>query len=337
MSRLKMWKLVDKLKSWIYAIPFGMKGADDAIFGSASDGHVIGADVVREVDEQRVSKHLLKGEVTQEVADLRWRLYKVASEASKYEYVGHGMSIRRYEGLDSTEKTHIRFKQGNMVDVGSVHEGIGYADSNNRFLFDVTYTSCSRFMVNKFITQVDVDIDKDSDSLETLLHFSVHANPDIATSKMFVNELARCYESLGGDGVYRGELFTNLDSLGFSTYKAVGEDDFVTYSFLGGHFVGMAMTKDENEYVVRIRWDAFMRLPIDLAEKYYSGNLASKYENKELRDTPIEYNPQERKVYCEVCGKEMSVYDADILDYDGGMHVCTSCLMKLKDKEEKND
>ena len=43
----------------------------------------------------------------------------------------------------------------------------------------------------------------------------------------------------------------------------------------------------------------------------------------------------ERKRYCSVCGKEMSVYDADIQEADGHKPICKDCLNKALKKEEK--
>ena len=36
----------------------------------------------------------------------------------------------------------------------------------------------------------------------------------------------------------------------------------------------------------------------------------------------------ERKAYCSVCGKEMSVYDADIMEADGHDPICKECMQK---------
>jgi hypothetical protein len=36
----------------------------------------------------------------------------------------------------------------------------------------------------------------------------------------------------------------------------------------------------------------------------------------------------ERKAYCSACGKEMSVYDADIMSANGQQIICKECLEK---------
>ena len=84
MSKIKKYFL----NLW-YGLPFGMKAADTEIMGSKQvDDN--GVTIQQEVSDQRVAKHLLKGEVTQEVEELRYRTYKVSNEAENYKYLGKG-------------------------------------------------------------------------------------------------------------------------------------------------------------------------------------------------------------------------------------------------------
>jgi hypothetical protein len=56
--------------------------------------------------------------------------------------------------------------------------------------------------------------------------------------------------------------------------------------------------------------------------------MAEKYENKERKDVSVALADAERKRYCSVCGKEMSVYDADIQEASGQEPVCKECMQK---------
>ena len=57
---------VERIKNFIYLIPLGLKAADKEIMGSGeNDGNSI--NIAQQVNDHRVSKHLLKGEVTQDV------------------------------------------------------------------------------------------------------------------------------------------------------------------------------------------------------------------------------------------------------------------------------
>ena len=119
--------------------------------------------------------------------------------------------------------------------------------------------------------------------------------------------------------------------MSFTTYKADNEDDFTSYSFInGGKFVKFEVK--DYEYLMTLEWSEYIRLPLNLESIYYSKTMAEKYERKEKKDAPIEMVNSERKAYCSICGKEMSVYDADIQKVDGGEPICTECLKKILKK-----
>ena len=63
--------------------------------------------------------------------------------------------------------------------------------------------------------------------------------------------------------------------------------------------------------------------------------MADKYARKEKKDVALEMVNSERKRYCSVCGKEMSVYDADIQEADGHKPICKECMNKVLKNEEK--
>jgi hypothetical protein len=79
-----MNKVINRLKSLFYSLPFGLKAADSEIMGANSTGEVDDTVIQQQVNDKRVAKHLLKGEITQEVEELRYRTYKVDKESNKY-------------------------------------------------------------------------------------------------------------------------------------------------------------------------------------------------------------------------------------------------------------
>ena len=56
--------------------------------------------------------------------------------------------------------------------------------------------------------------------------------------------------------------------------------------------------------------------------------MAKKYANKERKNVDISINQHERKAYCSLCGREMSIYDADIQKANGSEPICNLCLEK---------
>ena len=56
--------------------------------------------------------------------------------------------------------------------------------------------------------------------------------------------------------------------------------------------------------------------------------MAEKYANNERKEVAPEMVNTERTRYCSICGKEMSVYDADVQEADGREPICKECMMK---------
>ena len=325
---------MNKIKKFLlnvwYGLPFGLKAADTEIMGnkSADDG---GTTIQQEVSDQRVAKHLLKGEVTQEVEELRYRTYKVAGEAEKYDYLGNGVAVKSDKNDIPLEKSKYKFSQENKMICNSVLEEIGHINDygDERYTFEMTYDGLVRFKLEQFTTSVDVLIDTKQKIVKTILHFEKQPNPYNAKSMPFINELKKLFESNKSEYfLSRNEIASSLQTFSFATYKANGERDFVTYSFVNGAKFDK-MEETDTEYMITYDWDSFIRLPLNLEKKYYSKSMDEKYKKNERKDVAPEMVNSERKRYCSVCGKEMSTYDADILEASGQPVICKECMEKV--------
>ena len=322
-----MGQITRLIKNFMYSLPFGLKGADTEIMGADSSGED-GTTIRQDVSDERVAKHLLKGEVTKEVEELRYRTYKVSDEASKYEYVGGSVAIKSDDASKPKDKRRHRFHQDNVVLVEGVLSTMKQVGRYgvDKYRLEISYGFTPRFRLERLASGVDVVVDEDSGVIETTLRFPMEPNPYDKTSKPFINELKR----LETDP--RSEVAVSIETLSFCTYKASGEDDFVNYSFLGNpRFKGVMY--ENYEAFVTYTWDSYIRMPVDLEAKYYSASMAEKYERKERKDVAPTMVSEDRHAYCSLCGKEMSVYDADIQRADGGRPICKECLEKALRKD----
>lgn len=81
-------------------------------------------------------------------------------------------------------------------------------------------------------------------------------------------------------------------------------------------------------------WKEYIRNDFNAVEKYYSPTMAKKYENHERRSgSDIPLASVERVRYCSACGKQINVYDGDILEADGKQVLCLDCLKKAMEKK----
>jgi len=323
---------MNKIKKYLlnlwYGLPFGLKAADSEIMGGSSKDDK-GTTINQEVSDQRVAKHLLKGEVTQEVEELRYRTYKVANEAENYKYLGNGVAIKEENKEKPKDRTKFRFTQDNENICESVLKTLNQVGNYGleRYRFEIVYNSLIRFKLEKFATKVDVNINEETKLIETTLHFNSEPNPYDGTSMPFINELKKLANTINEYEINKNEIATSIKDLSFTTYKAINEDDFVTYSFMNGSKF-KSLKLNGYDYLMTLTWDEYMRIPLNLEAKYYSKSMADKYEKKEKKDALVSLTEVERKRYCSVCGKEMSVYDADIQEASGQEPVCKECMQK---------
>jgi predicted RND superfamily exporter protein len=327
-------RLQKALLNLYYGLPFGLKAAGDEIMGGG-EADQAGTEINQQVTDKRVAKHLLKGEVTQEVEELRYRTYLVANESEKYKYLGNGVAVKE-EKEKPKDKTRFKFSQDNENICESVLNTMNQVGSYGaeKYRFEIDYNSFVRFKVEKFAKKVDVDIDEKIGKIETTLHFNTEPDPYDAASMPFINELKKLLGNKSEYFISKHEIASSIYNLSFTTYKAYNEDDLVSYSFIkGGKFKDFR--QEGYEYLLTLTWDEYMRLPLDLESKYYSKSMAEKYAKKERKDVAPEMVNTERKRYCSVCGREMSVYDADIQEADGHKPICKDCLNKALKNEEK--
>lgn len=328
-----MSKVIDFIRTLMTSLPFGMKGANDTIAGQDEQSRD-GQEISQEISGQRIGKHLLKGEMTQDVADLRYRTYKVDNNAKNFEYMGNGVAVKKHKSHSSAaSKKRIRFSQSNHViceSVLSTLEQVGKSGMD-KYWIEIQYKEYPRFKIEKYAILVDVDIQKGL--IMTRIHFSASPNPYDASSRPFINYIDKIASALNERTLSHDSLLSNIKALSFATYKASNEDDYVTYSFNDGKCTSVEKTKDE--YIIAFQWKFYARVPLNLEEKFYSETMAKKYESNAPKVQPSEISPTQRKQYCSVCGQEMSVYDADIQRANGGKPICVNCLKKALINEQK--
>lgn len=333
---------MNTIKKWaykiLYALPFGMKAADEEIMGGNSSSSDEGQSVHQQVSDERVAKHLLKGEISQSVKELRYRTYKVDDEAKNYEYLGGGTAIKKEAKPVDTKRIH--FSQECKLVASDVLEELKRVGKygTETYTLQISYNNpLVKFKLEQFANQIDVDINEESKEVITTLHFSNIPDGYEKKSAPFINELKRLLKIYKNvqlisdkhmvDEVYKhNEIASSMISLNFTTYKATNDEpDLKVYSFISPSFI----KAEESNAEIRLTfaWETYDIN--DLKAKFFDEKMAKKYETKEAKSTPIDISGgQVRVAHCEVCGKEINTYDADVTKYTYGKAMCKDCLQK---------
>lgn len=326
-----MGRIKDFFVKVIYGLPFGLKGADAEIMGDGGST-ATASSVTQEVSDERVAKHLLKGEVTSEVAELRYRTYRVADESEGYEVGSDGGFALKKPVSDkaASDKYVYKFRQDNELLCEGVLDTLNQVGSygTDNYRLDIRYSDFVRYRTEKYATCVDVDINNKDKFIKTTFHFSSAPNPFDAANAPFISELRKLSQCETDAARAKCELATDIASLSFCTYKATNEENFTTYTFIGGKFVGVE--SNDHEFKVTYDWDSYMRLPLNLTKKYHSESMEEKYRTHEKKNATARLSDIEQVVYCGVCGKEMNRYDWAIQKSDGAeTPTCNECLSAI--------
>lgn len=339
-----------KLKNILYSLPFGLKAADTEIMGSNVSGDGNDTVIKQQVNNNRVAKHLLKGEVTQEVSELRYRMYKVGRESDKYEYIGNGMASKKDEKEKPTNI--IRFSQENKLICNDVLTELNSVGTYGveKYTVSINYVSPVRFKLQEFLTLVDVVI-KNGENAVTTLHFSDIRNPQVFKSKPFIAELEKLeklFEKNDTYGLSRNDFATSILCMSFTTFKATDrQPDVVSYSFVTPELIGVH--HENGEFKLIYQWKDYTRL--DLTDKFYNAELEEKYNKKEKKNLASDITVEEAEgknvddwwykhyssVYkCSKCGKEIHTFkDGFIIDNETNEPVCLECYSKSLLKKSK--
>ena len=286
-----MNNVLKTIKSLFYALPFGLKGADSEIMGNGDSTSSNDTSVNQQVQDKRVAKHLLKGEVTKEVEELRYRTYKIDRETDNYDYVGNGMAVKKEKKQNNGSV--IKFSQPNKLICNDVLTELNHVNNYGieRYTIEIDYTSPVKIKLEPFLTLVDVYIKKGENAVTTL-HFSDVMNPTEFKSKPFVNALAKLCEDFNKNDTYaisKNEYATSLFCMNFTTINPTeGEHSVVNYSFTMPDLI--AVHHDNGEYLLKYQWKIHSRL--DLTDKFFNAELEEKYQKKEKK----EYDAEPMKV-----------------------------------------
>lgn len=320
---------MNKIKNWfyrlLYALPFGLKGADEEILGSNSGNADNGSSIVQKVEDKTVFNNLINGTVTQSVEELRYRMYKVDEESQNYEYLGNGIAVKKEEKPIKKNKHKFKFTQRNRLLVNGVLDELERVDSygEDNYALEIMYSVFPKFQLGEFADRIIVNADIKEESFKTTLVFSTIPNPYNQKSKPFVNELLKLKDvDLKSEYAVSHNMFLgNMTSISFSTYKASGEENFVNYSFLG-ECTPLKVEFKDNECFITYKWGDMIRLPLGkLSEKYSSQTMQYKYENHVEKNVDSMLEPVKLSKHCIVCGKEYE--NSKIPD------VCDECYNKM--------
>lgn len=277
-------KLFFNIYTFFYHLFLGLHSANKVAFEQPDNS--IGGGNSLEIQNQKdsVYKDLLKGEVTQEVVELRHEMYYSERESHNYEYAGNGRVKKKkslfsdYGNIDDSDGYDILVIQDNMEDTGTLSSNLnevadGYSKEREHTI-KIERSFLPRFEIEEFATKVVVKkIDEIKRSID--IYITKYESQFNRRHRPFLNEIKRIK-----DGDTRSEVI-DFDVLSFTTFNANGSSDGRLYKY--GNFRFNEIYEYEGDYI--IKFDALaITEGEDFIDKYYDEATAKKSENREMRE-----------------------------------------------------
>lgn len=310
-------KFFNEFKIWVHSLAAATKNVETQTLSQVSVDSVEGGiNVVQDVNQgvHELAKALLRGELTEEVKQLRYRNYKVDREAKKYKYFSPTLALKKKEGKDNKfisfdksdglEVITIQYNYAISEDVLDAIKQIenGGRGKKTKYKFEFKRDFIPRFRMEEFAKKVVV---KRLDETHAILDFYFSKYPErffrrsddkSFRSKVFIHEI----ESIRDKGVKSDML--DVEELRFVTNHAYKQDDLMEFVFKNIMFREVA--EFDGDYILRFK-ASIEHDGIDLTAAFYNKEMAEKYENKEKKELVLDVSggaPIETYV-CSDCGK----------------------------------
>ena len=327
-------KLCNRINAYWVGFFYGLKDTNDTVFTQAGIDNSVGTEIQQQVTENRVSKDLLKGEVTQQVEELRYRTYKVDRESKQFEYFSPTKAIRfdkqdskfvKYDNSDNLELITIQpnhantaniydgtkdvdFLNAKLIDVqGNVSINLGHFDVENKYNIEIERDFMPRFKLEAYTTRLVVKKLDDEDNMILDFYVSKYPQEKDMKSIYFVKEVKKLMSG------YRQSDITSMTRVSFVTSHAYGLNDMIEFRF--DHIYYKGILEYDGHYVLKFKAHAYVNGK-DQTDEFYSKSMDEKYRNNEKKEVVIDAfsGGNEYKTFvCAECGKTVE-YDTEAID-----------------------
>ena len=290
-------RIIGKIKNLFLAIPFGMKAGDELLATSNKDDDT-GSSMHQKISQNNLLNDLLKGEITQEVEELRYETYKAEEEANNYKYIGNGQAVKVDDSEKKKANRRLKFTQMNGDVEYGLKESLRMAecvgndydkmDFKTKKIFRITYDNpCVRFKLENHVEKIDVNLKK---NIETTFYFI--NDKTCKRSVPLINALKKIKDDLNSfdsddNGMIKGyvgknEILSSMNELEFTTFNPSNNvPSGISYRFINPTFNGIKENGDM--IMLSFTWEKYEGGKL-LSEIYHSKSAEKKFKEKARRE-----------------------------------------------------
>ena len=311
--------ILNKIKIWVSSLFYGLSSGENLIQGQTvenNDSKTIGIQQIKETN--RVSHALLRGELTKEVKDLRYRDYKISENARRFNVIGE--SVIKLENPSLDIQIPLVFSGANHEVCQGLLESLS-SQNQSSYTLKIEYNNSVRFLLEKYCSHFSVKKN------EIELYFKVTPNKNIISNKSFCQYIQRIVNN------FTTCEYSTLKKIWFVSYKIPTVPNFIKFEF--NNLVLSKIEIDDNEF--KFTYGFTYKEINDLTEKFKSQELEENYKNKvpkNLGEEDIKYNIESK---CTICGKMITFQEGKFNENINGVFCCSDCLIKILKEKIEND
>jgi hypothetical protein len=291
-----------EIRKWVRKqlsiVSLSLSNVEKSALSQTNDG--LGNNVTQSMrlNQGKISDSLINGEITQEVIDLRWRMYKIlkASEGVTAEIIGYdedGLPITKVKQtnnkkslinvlVDGFDSEQLEMVIDNDEITISIEESMGHDNlSSNEYFaknkterpIKVIRSDAPNFEIETFTKHLKIRKGKGN---KRLLEFYVSIYPDEynRTSRLFINNIKKAIKNP------LSNTMLDIKEVEFVTYKSLGVNDYLHFKYEIEEYDKII---EFNGFYV-IKFKAIIKVDgVGIFEKYQQDELDNKYKNKEKK------------------------------------------------------
>ena len=284
---LRLWLNIRLMWNSLF---MGMKSADEKTMGVTKDGDATDNSIEEHISEEGLYADLLRGELTQEVIEMRDSNYRGYKGSFDYQYLGNGNSIKKEKNMLSQKLNlfnpddfKIVLVQDNKLIVDGVvdasqdaeKEGDEVNNNNNTYTLKINRDNFPRFFIEKYIKKIVVR-EGGNQNIKIDLYCSTYARQFHPTDSLFITEIKNILEKKN-----KPTDTVIMDSIEFISDGSYGFKDICLFCLGIVNFEGINVY--DGNFVL-----TYTGVPIvwglDMTEKYRTEEMDKKYANKEMRE-----------------------------------------------------
>lgn len=300
-----MKKLWLNIRIFFTLLSKGLKNANDIAFTGNKDTDIGNSSSIEQQKEvQSVYKDILKGELTQEVIELRHEMYFAERASKKYKYTGNGRAVKmndiiKYNGdLETSDGLEISIVQENKEDIGSLLDYEIYNIGNEVALGEKSQGDLSKTKQKKFTINIKRDfLAKFNIEQYTEKIVIKQLNDDESIIDIYVYQYMKQFNNIHKlflkqiEQIYTGDIRNDIiefNSISFITNNAYGAEDLLEFEFNNIQFENIIRF---NEFYVLRFLGKNVKYGNDLLNEIYDERTAKLNEEHAPRNNNmIEWN-----------------------------------------------